>query len=777
METNMLMLIRKAVLRCLAFLIFLVPLKSMSQDVDLSCPNPGVAHTLVADLGNPFNAAIGVQGSTGNVFWGFLSTPGSSTSTDGFLTDFTRDGITVTLPTAGAPDDAVSDALTLSISGTSLLTATTFSFTVRVTDEGNPALTCDQEYELTFSAASTAMDLVLVLDRSGSMTINTTSGVSRWNALRQTVANFGNMYQALGRTEDRIGITYFDTSLNPASTCCNTLIPVNATIGTTIFNDLPANPSFGMTAMGMGLQDAQTKLSDASRSRSILLFTDGQQNQAPWVNLNGQGYDDGTSIPGGNAPGGIKVSTIGIGGPGVMNTTLQNLALNNRGSYNSTQDGSAFAFHAGDAEGDLSSGFTDQFVALLSEFSPQLVARSSTPVASGAAPFALQSFPLNRRVDKLLLEFVFDRNFEIPELVQMMGRIQILKDGNPVIQYARPSWVGNYTNTLLLTFDFNSQAYRRGSAFPLTSEGDWSVQLADVSNLRINHCKLTVLADDHRLHLRGSYGDTAPKVNDVLPLSLTLDWLGHPIEDASVEAIVLRPGEDLGDLLAQHPLVVDISAAEDAGSPGTQKFEHLWATDSAFREQLKKTDNLVTLNHARNGNYESSFDGLNVAGAYHLLFRVSGNHPGAGVYQRILSRSFYTSFSSVDIKQSAVNTQLVDKQLIMSIKPKTSYGRFVGPAMGDAFSVSDTSIRISRVVDHQDGSYTITFTGDIGAKTTLQLLGQDIYHGKLENAGKSASIIDRINDWLVSLGLPAWSIWILVLLILLLLWLMLRKKK
>ena len=605
------------------------------------------------------------------------------------------------------------------------------------------------------------------------------------------MSKFGIKYQYLDRDGDRLGITYFSTNITPPPVSyCDDFVPFS-NIWTDLQQELDGLPNpTGLTAMAAGLKNAQEKLSDANKARSILLFTDGVQNPPAsddlWVNEDGQGYEDRHGNPDATTfPEGIKIFTIGITTPsGRYNTTLQNLALNNRGSYNITESGETFSFQGGVSGGELSSEFTNNFVDMLSEFSPQIVGRTVTQLTPDTALKTLQTFPLNRRVDKLLLEFVFDRNLATPELEQIRKHIRILKDGVPVNQYVRPSWVGNSTNTLLLTIDFNAHFYERESAFystygggRVTSEGDWSIQLADVSNLRINHCGLTVLADDHRLHMRGSYGDVGPKVNDVLPLSLTLDWLSHPIEDATVEAIILRPGEDLGDLLANHPSKVEVSDGDDADLPGTQKFEHLWATDSAFREQLKKTENLVVLNHTENGNYEGSFNGLNVAGVYQLVFQISGDHPDAGRYQRMLSRSFYTSFSSVDISQSAVSIQLVEGQLIMLIKPKTSYGKFVGPAMGDAFSVSNPNIQISNVVDHQDGSYTITFTGDIGAATTFQLLGQDIYTGKLENVGKPTSIIDRITDWLESIGLPAWTIWILLLLIILILWFIFRKKK
>jgi len=574
------------------------------------------------------------------------------------------------------------------------------------------------------------------------------------------------MYQALNRTGDRLGITYFETDLLPASACCNGLVAVNSTIGTTIHNDINANTADGSTGMGNGLKDAQGKLADPTKARTVLLITDGEQNEDPMVKLDGTGYSDGSVIPGGGTPGSVKIFTIGIGSPsGDFHTTLRNLAENNRGSYNTTDDGIAFNFQGGVSGGDLSAGFTDQYVMMLATFSPQLVERSSTDLTSGTAPHALQSFPLNKRVNKLLLEFAFDKSFEIPTLAQVIARIAVKKNGTLVTPKATPSWVGNYTNTILLTFDFD------GAASSVGPDGDWTVQLADLTNFKVGHCNLTALADDHRLHIQRSYTNKSPKVNDTFPMSVTLDWLSYPVTDATVQAAILRPGQDWGDFLANYPVTVDVSSAVDAGSPGLQKFEKLWATDSAFRAQLQRTQNLVTLTHTSNGKYDGTFTGLTVAGVYKIMFMISGTHAEAGKYKRLLSESLYTSFSSVDMGQSNVSSQVVGSTIVMTITPTTPYHKKVGPAMGRAFAVSDPAITISNVVDHQNGSYTLTFTGNINDPVKLLLLGQEVYNGKLIDAGKSGSNGGGIGHWIASL----WYIW-LILLIILILWFILRKK-
>ncbi len=117
---------------------------------------------------------------------------------------------------------------------------------------------------------------------------------------------------------------------------------------------------------------------------------------------------------------------------------------------------------------------------------------------------------------------------------------------------------------------------------------------------------------------------------------------------------------------------------------------------------------------------------------------------------------------------SNVSTQIVNGTLVMTFRPITTYGRYIGPAMGSAITVTNPNITIQSVVDNQDGSYTITFAGKIEEETKLVILGQEVYTGKLENAGKEPGKI---------LGLPSWLIWLLLLLVIIILFLLLRKKK
>ena len=59
-----------------------------------------------------------------------------------------------------------------------------------------------------------------------------------------------------------------------------------------------------------------------------------------------------------------------------------------------------------------------------------------------------------------MLEFKFDRKFEINQLLHALYQIRIMQDSVNVTFRAKPSYAGNYTNSLLLTFTLTKENLR-----------------------------------------------------------------------------------------------------------------------------------------------------------------------------------------------------------------------------------------------------------------------------------------------------------------------------
>ena len=178
--------------------------------------------------------------------------------------------------------------------------------------------------------------------------------------------------------------------------------------------------------------------------------------------------------------------------------------------------------------------------------------------------------------------------------------------------------------------------------------------------------------------------------------------------NAKIEAWILRPGGDMGDLLAKHPRKVDIVDRVDAGSPGYQKYLFLVQNDPKFLSDLKPQEQKITLTHQGNGHYSAAYNPGDVSGIYQIRYQVSADGPDFGKIQRQAVQSVYVRFGDIDLAKSSVRSAVKSKNVIINFRPVTTYSRFIGPAQGSAFSVNGTGVKLSSVIDHQDGSYNLS---------------------------------------------------------------------
>jgi von Willebrand factor type A domain len=128
---------------------------------------------------------------------------------------------------------------------------------------------------------------MVVIDRSGSMSMSDGAGRSKIETARDAVSLFVQLIRA--GTGNRLGLVSFSTSasspvdanLSPATAGSKTVLVGNAPYSTGLVGGL--NPN-GMTSIGDGLQAARNQLAaGGTNPRAILLMTDGLQNTAPMI--------------------------------------------------------------------------------------------------------------------------------------------------------------------------------------------------------------------------------------------------------------------------------------------------------------------------------------------------------------------------------------------------------------------------------------------------------------------------------------------------------------
>lgn len=165
-------------------------------------------------------------------------------------------------------------------------------------------------------------DVMLVFDRSGSMSLPGTSGVSKMEEARAAASLFVQLVRA--GTGNRVGLVSFSTTASsPVDFALADLTPANKAtlIGPTKIGGLAAG---GSTTIGGGLNAAYGQLTNASNLRNVLLFTDGLQNTPPMVNPSDASPTDRN----------LFIDAIGYGTPASLDGgMLTALATLHRGQY------------------------------------------------------------------------------------------------------------------------------------------------------------------------------------------------------------------------------------------------------------------------------------------------------------------------------------------------------------------------------------------------------------------------------------------------------------
>lgn len=143
------------------------------------------------------------------------------------------------------------------------------------------------------------MDLVLVLDRSGSMSSMDSSGLMRWNSLQTAAGSVIAAWQAEGLGTgtqtggtslgaDRLGLVYFTTTAMPFTpTGASTIFARRDLAGAwdSIKNSVAGAGPLNMTSLGGGLKSAISAWqAEPLNDLTLLVMSDGIQNTSPMVN-------------------------------------------------------------------------------------------------------------------------------------------------------------------------------------------------------------------------------------------------------------------------------------------------------------------------------------------------------------------------------------------------------------------------------------------------------------------------------------------------------------
>lgn len=636
----------------------------------------------------------------------------------------------------------------------------TYSFEIDAFDGTNAA---SKRFEVVVDPVA----VVMVLDRSGSMGTDipgTIPSTTRMDMLKTTASLFVDKFDAFSTDVDKqIALTYFNSGVDlvPAPVVSNlTVIDGNAD---TFTNDIQTLIAGGSTAIGDALiEGGKDKLviEDSIYKKSIILFTDGEQNTGKQIN------DDGTEadgIPLNNPPDDdIQIITIGFDGAAMGSTAvnLQNVAMNNQGGASGDLNFTIGSSTDVSPAGDMDIFFDQALESILSGSSPQTVG-----VIKGLMPaqnLSSQGFEINQGIDKILFELL---TWDQESFFNIEKNGILITDTNTNLKTIRGP------NSLLAIVDL----FENTSG--IVSEGTWKISIGSGTGGGKPY-QIKAQVDDHRLDYTFEVSADDFKVEDVLEFEANASYDGTPLDDATISALVFKPGEDLGDLLARANVKFDPSSEGDAASVGYQKLLALIQDNPALIDSLQLKENVVSLAHTGNGKYTAQFSDTDVSGAYQIIASISGTSATSGNYQRMVRRTAYLRFADPDPEISTQTyTQLGGNSIQLMYTPMYSVGtkqRFVGPGFANGIAVTGVDISNVVTVDNGDGSYTIDIdvsNGNTNPNVEISISGVEVFEGKASDFDNKGGILDDFKDWLQNtFGISIWIFLLILLLILLIIW-------
>jgi hypothetical protein len=551
------------------------------------------------------------------------------------------------------------------------------------------------EVEAGAEAAVTTRDVMIVFDRSGSMSLDAGGGRTKIEEARDAASLFVQLVRV--GTGNGVGLVSFSTTAsNPVDFG---LAPLTTQTKEQLIGSEPFSggevgmlSTGGNTTIGGGLEAARQEFpAPGTNPRALLLLTDGLQNTPPMVEM---------VRP---ALAGIELHAIGFGTEASLDGVLLSaLAQDLGGLYTRAGTGLSLKKFFALAFGNI-------FEAGLLMDPQQVIKRGSRRPARDIP------FPV---CDEETITVVLGWDNEDVRL-----DFEVVTPDETIVDTSAPGVEGAAGRTW------------RFLRVPLPYEGErsgvWRARVRRAKGGTLDQVRffVNVIPDGgprltpRRAHRRLYTGD---RLNPIVMLGYPN--IGFPPQ-AKVTVAIGRPAGSAGDYLTRHRQLEPPADTDGDTVPARQATLQAAPTSAGFLRQTTDSFELYddTLHEdgtpRRDGIFGNPLDDvLTVEGNYELHFRARYS-TGVCKGMREALQSLYVEIG-IDAKRSRLTARMLRKLskgapgMRLTLVPRDRYGNHLGPGRLDAFSVTGsegTNLR-GAVRDRGDGSYELRADWDARSK-------------------------------------------------------------
>lgn len=574
-----------------------------------------------------------------------------------------------------------------------------------------------------------ALDVVLVLDRSGSMSEPVPSGLPgstseiKMTVLKTAVKEFIDLWrlEATGQPDDRVAIVWFETGVITTPPGFVRRDTAGGWDGLKGAVDLQITAN--RTAMGDGFSQAVDMWEDnPMNDASIVILTNGMQNEgnqikpdavdpALWAynHLNAPvGY---TSIAGACIP----VQTIGVGAPADIQANLLNQVSEQSGGESNI---------VVNATG-MANSFGNHLVSILKGNTMSIAKREDGTLGSGSSSVSPSTvFRLDTTVRQAIILLGWtgagNQNALKLELIRPGGGAAVA----PVLKQDDPFYT-------VQTLDLPAS----GPA------GDWQARIVRNAGSGAVPFYISIYTVESTFNAQLAFHKIDYGTGDDIILTAVLTFNGQPLlnQGNGLQVRVERPQSALSTAL--HNLNVSASvlttpppgvSADSYTKPYERKLFNLLQTTSLGQDIEPKPDpgTLTLLDNgnpangdavAGDGIYSVRYSQTQIPGRYRFRIAMNMAIPSGSV-NRIEQHDTEVNVIAIDTKQSEVNaTNLLVGNYRLDIVPADRFGNFLGPGYADQIKVTligGGTVSGPLVDERQNGTYTAQLTGISNATAT-----------------------------------------------------------